>query len=90
MTPLQAAVGVVQKGLRPGIPPNCPPALADLLVAAWQQSAAARPSFRELTPRLQAMLEAAREEEARQQAVAAMAAKAAASSGGLLAKLRGK
>lgn len=53
MTPLQAAVGVVQKGLRPGIPPGCPPALADLLVGSWQQSPAARPSFRELTPRLQ-------------------------------------
>lgn len=53
MTPLQAAVGVVQKGLRPGIPPNCPPALGDLLVAAWQQHSAARPSFRDLTPRLQ-------------------------------------
>ena len=29
MTPLQAAVGVVQKGLRPPLPPNCPPPLAD-------------------------------------------------------------
>ena len=31
MTPLQAAVGVVQKGLRPQIPPNTPPALAELM-----------------------------------------------------------
>ncbi len=53
MTPLQAAVGVVQKGLRPGIPPGCPPALGELLTAAWQQSPAARPAFRDLTPRLQ-------------------------------------
>jgi len=52
MTPLQAAVGVVQKGLRPGIPPNCPPMLADLMAAAWEQNPAARPSFRDLTPRL--------------------------------------
>jgi hypothetical protein len=52
MTPLQAAVGVVQKGLRPGIPPNCPPMLADLMVAAWEQHPASRPSFRDLTPRL--------------------------------------
>jgi hypothetical protein len=53
MTPLQAAVGVVQKGLRPGIPPGCPPALADVLVASWQQLPSARPSFADLTPRLQ-------------------------------------
>lgn len=51
MTPLQAAVGVVQKGLRPGIPANCPPSLADLMCAAWDQSPQGRPSFRELTPR---------------------------------------
>jgi len=87
MTPLQAAVGVVQKGLRPGIPAGCPPALADLMTGAWAQAPGARPSFRDLTPRLAAMMEAAKEEEARQ--VAAAAAKAA-SSGGLLAKLRGK
>jgi hypothetical protein len=53
MTPLQAAVGVVQKGLRPGIPPNCPAPLAELMSAAWAQEPAMRPSFRDLTPRLQ-------------------------------------
>ncbi|KAL6759463.1 kinase-like domain-containing protein [Haematococcus lacustris] len=99
MTPLQAAVGVVQKGLRPGIPPNCPPALADLMRAAWAQEPQARPSFRDLTPRLQGMYEASKQEEARQQAAAAMAASTAAmnkssaagsTAGGLLAKLRGR
>ncbi len=30
MTPLQAAVGVVQQGLRPTIPPHVPPALAQV------------------------------------------------------------
>ena len=30
MTPLQAAVGVVQQGLRPAIPPHVPPALAQV------------------------------------------------------------
>ncbi|KAF5826901.1 kinase-like domain-containing protein [Dunaliella salina] len=90
MTPLQAAVGVVQKGLRPGIPPNCPPVLAELMSAAWDQNPAARPSFRELTPRLAAMLEAAKEEEARMSAMAnVQKASTSSNSGGLLAKLRG-
>ncbi len=53
MTPLQAAVGVVQKGLRPGVPPACPPALSDIMTACWAQVPSMRPSFRELTPRLQ-------------------------------------
>lgn len=88
MTPLQAAVGVVQKGLRPGIPAGCPPVLADLMTAAWAQSPSSRPAFRELTPRLMAMMEAARDEEARQ--VAAARAGMAASggpAGGLMARL---
>ena len=65
MTPLQAAVGVVQKGLRPALPPNCPPALAELMLACWDASPAHRPTFKELTPRLQQLLEEAKEEEAR-------------------------
>lgn len=90
MTPLQAAVGVVQKGLRPGIPAGCPPTLGDLMTQAWAQAPTARPSFRELTPRLAAMMEAAKEEEARQLAAAAAAAQKAGASGGLFSKLRGK
>jgi hypothetical protein len=62
--------------------------------ACWAQNPAHRPSFRELTPRLQLMLEAAKDEEARKVAAAALAAATAAakpaSSGGLLSKLRGK
>jgi uncharacterized membrane protein YgcG len=65
MTPLQAAVGVVQKGLRPTLPPNCPPVLAEVMLACWDASPAHRPTFKDLTPRLQALLESAREEEAR-------------------------
>lgn len=45
MTPLQAAVGVVQKGLRPSIPPSCPPPLAALMRACWHRSPEERPSF---------------------------------------------
>lgn len=86
MTPLQAAVGVVQKGLRPGIPQSCPSQLANIMVACWDTSPAARPSFRELAPQLQQLHDAAREEEARRTALAS----AAKPSGGLLSKLRGK
>ena len=37
MTPLQAAVGVVQKGLRPGVPVGTPPALGQLMESCWAQ-----------------------------------------------------
>ncbi|KAH9619602.1 hypothetical protein KSS87_012005, partial [Heliosperma pusillum] len=53
LTPLQAAVGVVQKGLRPPIPKNCLPKLAELLVNCWQQDPALRPNFSEIIPILQ-------------------------------------
>ena len=76
MTPLQAAVGVVQKGLRPAIPQNCPPALAELMVACWDASPMHRPTFRDLTPRLQLLLDLAKDEEAKK-----------AAKGGLLSKL---
>jgi Protein tyrosine and serine/threonine kinase len=38
MTPLQAAVGVVQKGLRPAVPPECPPQIAAMMAACWDAS----------------------------------------------------
>ncbi|KAK9666747.1 hypothetical protein RND81_14G208100 [Saponaria officinalis] len=53
LTPLQAAVGVVQKGLRPTIPKNCHPKLAELLEKCWQQDPALRPNFSEIIPILQ-------------------------------------
>ncbi|KAL9231866.1 hypothetical protein vseg_007032 [Gypsophila vaccaria] len=53
LTPLQAAVGVVQKGLRPTIPKNCNPKLAELLEKCWQQDPALRPNFSEIIPILQ-------------------------------------
>ena len=51
MTPLQAAVGVVQKGLRPTIPPACPEALAALLRDCWQKDPRERPPFEALKVR---------------------------------------
>lgn len=53
LTPLQAAVGVVQKGLRPTIPKNTHPKLAELLERCWQQDPALRPDFSEIIPILQ-------------------------------------
>lgn len=48
MTPLQAAVGVVQKGLRPPIPPNCPPPLSDIMRLCWQRDPSVRPAFEQV------------------------------------------
>nr|DAD41731.1 TPA_asm: hypothetical protein HUJ06_016054 [Nelumbo nucifera] len=53
LTPLQAAVGVVQKGLRPTIPKNTHPKLADLLERCWQQDPTLRPDFSEIIEILQ-------------------------------------
>ncbi|URD75086.1 TyrKc [Musa troglodytarum] len=53
LTPLQAAVGVVQKGLRPTLPKNTHPKLDELLQKCWQQDPAARPDFSEILEILQ-------------------------------------
>lgn len=53
LTPLQAAVGVVQKGLRPQIPQHCPLQLVSIMGACWRQTASERPSFSELLAQLQ-------------------------------------
>jgi hypothetical protein len=88
MTPLQAAVGVVQKGLRPPLPPGCPTAVADVMVACWDASPAHRPTFKDLAPRLQSLLDAARDDEARRAAALSSGSSGAAPrGGGLLSKL---
>ncbi|KAK9051906.1 hypothetical protein SSX86_028534 [Deinandra increscens subsp. villosa] len=48
LTPVQAAIGVVQKGLRPTIPKNTQPKLAELLVKCWQKDPSLRPNFSEI------------------------------------------
>ncbi|XP_073140394.1 serine/threonine-protein kinase STY46-like isoform X2 [Henckelia pumila] len=55
MTPLQAAVSVVQQGLRPAIPRNTHPLLVELLEKCWQQEPSLRPEFSEITGILQCM-----------------------------------
>ncbi|KAH0719411.1 hypothetical protein KY290_016340 [Solanum tuberosum] len=48
LTPLQAAIGVVQQGLRPTIPKSTHPKLAELLEKCWQQDPTQRPDFSEI------------------------------------------
>ena len=83
LSPLQAAVGVVQRGLRPTIPPSCPAELADLMRACWTKRPEDRPGFEELKGRLEVMAAAAKAAEERK-----AGAGGGAGAGGLLAKLR--
>ncbi|KAJ6998896.1 serine/threonine-protein kinaseY8-like isoform X1 [Populus alba x Populus x berolinensis] len=53
LSPLQAAVGVVQQGLRPSIPSHSHPKLAELLDRCWQQDPSLRPDFSEILELLQ-------------------------------------
>ncbi|XWS42198.1 hypothetical protein CRYUN_Cryun17cG0147600 [Craigia yunnanensis] len=53
LTPLQAAVSVVQKSLRPTIPKNTHPRLGELLERCWQQDPTQRPNFSEIIDILQ-------------------------------------
>ncbi|XP_048233994.1 serine/threonine-protein kinase STY46 [Ricinus communis] len=62
LTPLQAAVGVVQKGLRPTIPKHTHPKLAELLEKCWQQDPALRPDFSEIIEMLQQIVKEVGEE----------------------------
>ncbi|PWA60471.1 serine-threonine/tyrosine-protein kinase catalytic domain-containing protein [Artemisia annua] len=48
LTPLQAAIGVVQKGLRPPIPKHTHPDIVRLLEQCWQQDPSLRPEFSEI------------------------------------------
>lgn len=63
MTPLQAAVGVVQQGLRPPIPSHIPPALAQVMHACWVRAPEERPSFEELKGQLEELWLSVRQED---------------------------
>uniref|UniRef100_A0A7R9Y6T4 non-specific serine/threonine protein kinase n=1 Tax=Prasinoderma coloniale TaxID=156133 RepID=A0A7R9Y6T4_9VIRI len=54
LTPMQAAVGVVQRGLRPQIPADMPQELAAIMVACWAQKPEARPLFDNVLQQLEA------------------------------------
>ncbi|KAL0914003.1 hypothetical protein M5K25_017500 [Dendrobium thyrsiflorum] len=62
LTPLQAAVGVVQKGLRPAIPKHTNLKLAELLEKCWQQDPALRPDFSEILDKLQLIAKEVKDE----------------------------
>jgi len=55
LTPLQAAVSVVQKGLRPTIPVTCLPAVSSFMHACWHGEPDKRPSFNDLVLQLEAL-----------------------------------
>ncbi len=58
MTAVQAAFAVVNRGVRPSIPADCPPALADIMTRCWDANAELRPGFVQVVK----MLELAQEE----------------------------
>ncbi|CAL5086776.1 unnamed protein product [Urochloa decumbens] len=60
MAPLQAAVAVVQKDLRPTIAADTHPMLADLLQRCWQKDPALRPTFAEIVDILNSIKEVLR------------------------------
>nr|PNR62499.1 hypothetical protein PHYPA_000923 [Physcomitrium patens] len=62
LTPLQAAVGVVQKGLRPTVPEKTNPKLSELLHSSWKTDPAERPSFSEITGQLEEILKQVNED----------------------------
>eukprot|EP00243_Klebsormidium_subtile_P002380 TRINITY_DN14729_c0_g1_i1.p1 TRINITY_DN14729_c0_g1~~TRINITY_DN14729_c0_g1_i1.p1 ORF type:complete len:587 (+),score=127.70 TRINITY_DN14729_c0_g1_i1:492-2252(+) len=62
LTPLQAAVGVVQKGLRPTIPKTCHPKLAEVMHRCWSTNPSERPEFSEVTKLLQEALKSVEED----------------------------
>ncbi|KAJ1692581.1 hypothetical protein LUZ63_009279 [Rhynchospora breviuscula] len=53
LTPLQAAIGVVQKGLRPVIPKGTNPKLTELMEKCWRQDPVKRPDFARIVEYLQ-------------------------------------
>ncbi|XP_019244333.1 PREDICTED: serine/threonine-protein kinase STY46-like [Nicotiana attenuata] len=62
LTPIQAAMGVVQEGLRPTITKRTHPELAQLLERCWQQDPTFRPEFSEIIQTLQQIAKEVRDE----------------------------
>lgn len=52
MNGIQAALAVMERGLRPAIPPHTPPELAHLISACWAAIPEQRPSFSDIAARL--------------------------------------
>ncbi|XP_018450227.2 serine/threonine-protein kinase STY46 isoform X1 [Raphanus sativus] len=63
MTPLQAAVGVVQKGLRPTIAKKTHPKMRELMERLWEKDPTLRPDFSEIIDQLQEISKEVEDEE---------------------------
>ena len=46
LNPLQAAVSVAQRGVRPDVPSSCDPFIREIMEKCWKTSPTARPSFK--------------------------------------------
>eukprot|EP00178_Gracilaria_changii_P005184 TRINITY_DN1846_c0_g1_i1.p1 TRINITY_DN1846_c0_g1~~TRINITY_DN1846_c0_g1_i1.p1 ORF type:complete len:1216 (+),score=181.88 TRINITY_DN1846_c0_g1_i1:4484-8131(+) len=57
MQPMQVGMAVLNQGLRPTIPRECPPSLAKLMRSCWDSDPNRRPSFTQLVPILEALPE---------------------------------
>jgi L-aminopeptidase/D-esterase-like protein len=55
MQGMQAAMAVMNRGLRPDIPAHTPPRLADLMRACWRPIPSQRPSMDDVAAALKAM-----------------------------------
>lgn len=60
LSPVEAALGVANRAIRPPLPSHCDPELAPLIKQSWDQDAAKRPTFAEIDAKLTAMLEGRR------------------------------
>ncbi|KAI0567154.1 Serine/threonine protein kinase [Gracilaria domingensis] len=57
MQPMQVGMAVLNQGLRPTIPRECPPSLAKLMRSCWDSDPSRRPSFTQLVSILEALPE---------------------------------
>uniref|UniRef100_A0A7C8ZF28 non-specific serine/threonine protein kinase n=1 Tax=Opuntia streptacantha TaxID=393608 RepID=A0A7C8ZF28_OPUST len=53
MTAVQAAFAVVNKGVRPTIPPHCPPVLGEIMTRCWDADPDVRPPFTDIVKMLE-------------------------------------
>ncbi|CAI7742163.1 unnamed protein product [Closterium sp. NIES-53] len=56
LTPLQAAIGVLQRNLRPPLPPGLPSRISNLITRCWAADPAVRPDFTEILSTLDGCL----------------------------------
>ncbi len=78
MTAVQAAVGVVNHGLRPEIPRGTAPEVADLVRACWAAVPEQRPSFMQIEVQLAQLLDSTHRQHHQHYQLLAAAAAAAA------------